>query len=120
MRSWSGQVIVLLTFGTLLAGCTGSSQSVSLKDVTKGETLILRKHSSQGHVHGLRIRGTGSISGTAEIRLMQNGSPYKKDAIDGPVEFSWDGDWYADQAEIQYFPKSATAGHLLLDFHFRD
>ncbi len=120
MRHEAGVAVALFFLCPLLAGCLGSSQSVAIKDVAIGETLNLRKAPSQGNAHGLRVRGSGSISGTAEIQLIENGAPYKKEMLGGAVQFTWDGDWYADQAEIRYLPLTATAGSLMLEFQFRD
>ena len=61
-------------------------------------------------IHSLSVTGSGEINGNVKITLILNGEAYKTDS----VTFHWGGDWYSDQAEIQYAPKSVTGGSLKL------
>lgn len=104
----------------LVIVCAGCAREVSVKDVTKSETIILRKKPSQESIVGFSIVGRGSVVGTAEVQLILNGATYKKEAISGAVSFKWGGDWYADQAEVRYIAGTASSGTLTLQYEFND
>ncbi len=109
--------IILIAF---LNGCCAPSRIHEIPDVTRGDTIILRKTPDQGHIQGVSIRGRGYIEGTAEISWVSNGNPYKTEVLSGNVSFLWGGDWYSDEVEIKYLPASATAGRLQLKYSFGD
>jgi len=72
---------VLIIAALAFAGCNYSDREVSVKDVTKNETIILRKRPSQGwisSISGIHIAGGGSIEGKAEVHLILNGEVHKK------------------------------------------
>jgi len=116
-RKW-----LLVALGTIavicLSGCTRHEASV--KDVTKNETIILKKQSGQGGIVGISIAVSGSIAGKGELQLILNGEVYKKETVSGAVSFEWGGDWYADQAEVRYLAGTASGGSLTLKYDFRD
>lgn len=101
-----------------LSGC--ARHEVSVKDVTKNETIILKKQSGQGGIVGISIAVKGSIAGKGELQLILNGAVYKKEMVSGAVSFEWGGDWYADQAEVRYLAGTASGGSLKLEYEFRD
>jgi len=112
-------VVSLGTIGIVcLSGCARHEDSV--KDVTKNETIILKKHSDQGGVAGISIAVSGLIFGKGELQLLLNGAVYKKETVSGAVSFEWGGDWYADQAEVRYLAGTASDGSLTLKYEFRD
>ena len=90
-----------------------------MEDVTKSETIILRKRPSQGSISGLYVTGDGAIEGKAEVQLFMNGAAYKREEVSGKVSFEWDGDWYADQAEVRYISDTAVDGTITLTYEFR-
>jgi len=114
-KGLAGCLLVLL-----FAGCGMVMRSQDISNVTKSETVILKKLPTQGSIHSLTINGVGRISGDAEVVLILNGVPYKKELLSGDVAFRWDGDWYADQAEIRYTVKSVAGGNLQLNYTFHD
>ena len=91
-----------------------------MADVTKPETIVLKKKPGQGDIHYLTITASGEVKGTAEISLIENGKAYRKETLSGPVRFEWKNDWYSDSAEIRYEPKSVTGGKVRLDYKFKD
>ena len=101
-----------------LPGC--ARHEVSVKDVTKNETIILKKQSGQGGIVGISIAVSGSIAGKGELQLILNGAVYKKEIVSGAVSFDWGGDWYADQAEVRYLAGTVSGGSLRLKYDFRD
>jgi len=109
-------LIVMLAL--VCGGC--ARREVSVHDITRSETIILKKKSGQGSIHGIAIAGRGSIVGKAEVELILNGATYKKENISGGVSFEWDGDWYADQAEVRYLAGTASSGTLTLQYEFHD
>jgi hypothetical protein len=114
--------LILIISALVFAGCSYSDREVSVKDVTKNETIILRKRPSQGwisSVSGIHVTGDGWIDGKAEVHLFMNGAVYKKEEISGKVSFEWDGDWYADQAEVRYVSDAAVGGTITLKYEFR-
>ena len=113
------KTIPFLTVMVLLTGCFWT-RSVELADVTRTETVILRKMPGQGPVHSLSIRGSGTIQGHAEITLILNDASYKMEELSGQVDFQWGGDWDSDEAEIRYKPTSVTSGSLKLRYKFND
>jgi hypothetical protein len=110
---------VLTVAALAFVGCSSSTREVSVKDVTKSETIILKKRPTEGSISGLQVIGGGSIDGKAEVHLILNGAVYKKEEISGRVSFEWNGDWYADQAEVRYVPGTATSGTVTLKYQFR-
>jgi len=108
-------------FATLvLLGCGVSGRDFSVKDVTKSETIILKKEPGQESITGISITGRGSIVGTAEVQLILNGAVYKKEEVQDGVSFVWGGDWYADQAEVRFVAGTASSGSLTLRYDFHD
>lgn len=110
-------ILIALAF---LMGCGGNKQTYNVADVTKSETIELKKASSQGNIHSITVVGKGRIDGAAEIVLILNGKPYKTESILGDVNFSWGGDWYSDYAKIDYKPSSVKSGNLSLQYEFND
>jgi hypothetical protein len=102
-----------------LAGCGPTFREFSVKDVSKSETIVLKKNPSQGSVSSIQITGIGSVVGNAEVQLILNGSVYKTESVSGSVKFEWSGDWYSDDAEVRYIPGTATSGALTLRYQFR-
>jgi len=43
----------------------------------------------------------------------------KKEVVSGSISFEWDGDWYADQAEVRYISDTAVGGTITLKYEFR-
>lgn len=114
------RLITCLALAALVSGCGIGTRTIDIADVTKGETIILKKKSGQGLIHSLTVTGAGRVDGDAEIVLILNGEPYKTEVLSGSVSFRWGGDWYSDQAEIRYKPISVTGGNLKLKYKFRD
>ena len=102
-----------------LVGCGPIFREVSVKDVSKSETIVLKKNPSQGSVSSIQITGIGSVVGNAEVQLILNGAVYKRESVSGSVKFEWSGDWYSDDAEVRYIPGTATSGALTLRYQFR-
>ncbi len=111
---------LLLCLIPLGAACSRTEGQVEVADVTKAETMVLRKHPEQGAIHGITLAAAGSIRGEAELQLILNGSVYQKEAISGPVRIAFQGDWYADEAELRYVPRQVSGGSLLIDYAFHD
>ena len=111
-----------LTFSLFLflVSCIGCSKNYSIADVTKPEAITIKKDSSQGNVHRLKVVGKGSIEGTANIALIVNGKPYRSESLTGDINFLWDADWYLDSAYIEYTPVSVKRGTLVLKYNFDD
>jgi hypothetical protein len=112
--------ILALTLMTFLVGCSGNNQEYNIADVTKPETIMLKKVSSQGNIYSMTVVGRGYLDGTAEIVLILNGKPYKTESLSGDVDFSWGGDWYSDSAKVEYKPSSVKSGNLSLKYKFED
>lgn len=111
--------ILIYALLTILAlGCETGTRTFDISDITKSETIILEKDPGQGTIYSLTVNGEGRIEGKAEIALILNGDPYKTERLSGTVDFQWGGDWYSDQAEIRYSPKSTTGGSLRLRYKF--
>ena len=104
----------------LLSGCNPGQRAQSVADVTKAETITLKKNARQGHISSFAITCSGEIQGTAEISLMENGKAYRTEKLSGPVNFKWGGEWYSDTADIRYEPKSVTGGNLRLEYRFKE
>ena len=113
------KALPLLALMLVFVGCSFFHREVSVKDVTKSETIILKKKSGQGSISSIRIAGSGSISGKAEVQLILNGAVYKKAELSSSVRFEWSGDWYADEAEVRYISGTATGGTLTLKYDLR-
>ena len=113
------KLVTCFAVTVLLSGC-GGTRTYDVVDVTKAETIVLKKASGQGPVHSLSVTGSGEIQGDAEISLILNGGQYKTEKMSGKVDFRWGGDWYSDHAEIRYTPTSVTGGSLKLNYEFND
>lgn len=114
-------VILLTGMSMFLAlGCSGSEQSYRFPDVTVGEKAVFKKLAGQGNIHGFELKGDGYIDGKAEITLFLNGTPYRTEKLHGDVSFNWNGDWYADSAEVVYKPATVKYGHLTVLYGFKD
>jgi hypothetical protein len=128
MRRILSTVIVL----ALAAGCGIRNQTHAIADVTKSETIILKKAASQDAIHYINIVGKGTLEGAAEITLILNGKPYRTEKLSGTVDFQWSGEWYSDSATIEYkvimspvpermdlYTSSVRSGSLNLQYHFK-
>lgn len=114
------KVLICVLLTALVSGCGTGTRTFDVPDVTKSETIILKKNPGQAAIYSLTVKGEGRIDGNAEIVLILNAEPYKTERLSGPVDFRWGGDWYSDQAEIRYRPMSTTAGSLRLKYQFND
>jgi hypothetical protein len=112
--------VILLGACLALAGCLAGDRATTVKDVTRAETIILKKKPSQGAIHAISISGFGSINGDAEVQLILHGAVYKKEKISGSFRVEFDGDWYADEAELRYIPTKVSSGNLTVKYAFRD
>lgn len=108
----------MLVLSFLVVSCAKYDHMVRVSDVQKQEVITLKNEPKRGEVHGISIRGRGTIDGEARIDLMLNGSPYKTERLSGKVNFSWGGDWYSDTAEIRYEPIKVSAGELWIQYRF--
>ncbi len=112
--------IFLFIFLAVVVGCSQGKQTHSIADVSKSETIVLNKLSSQSNIHGISIVGKGHLDGSSEIVLILNGKSYKVERLSGDVNFKWGGDWYSDSVNIEYKPSSVKNGHLKLQYIFKD
>lgn len=103
-----------------MCGCGVGTRTHNVSDITKSETIVLKKNPGQGPVYSLTVKGVGRIDGQAEILLILNTGPYKTEKLSGSVNFRWGGDWYSDTAEIRYAPSSVTGGVLRIKYKFND
>lgn len=113
------QTLVLILL-MLCVGCGNGRQTHKIADVKKAESITLNKASSQGDVHFLTVVGEGTIDGSAELIMFENGKPYKTEALSGKVDFTWQGDCYTDSVKVEYKPTSVTKGNLNLLYQFKD
>jgi hypothetical protein len=100
------------------ASCSPFEETAPIADLTQTTIIKLVSSNPEKHVVSLQIRGAGSIDGTAQIELMLDGKPYRSEQLQGPVSFSWGGDWYSPTAEIRYRPSNVRGGKLSLDYRF--
>jgi hypothetical protein len=114
------KLITCIAMVALVPGCGTGGRTHDLADVTKPETIVLKKSTGQGAIHSFTVIGSGQIHGDAEITLILNGGPYKTEKLSGKIDFRWGGDWYSDEAEIRYTPTSVTGGGLKLNYEFND
>ncbi|HEX6690045.1 MAG TPA: hypothetical protein VF110_02755 [Burkholderiales bacterium] len=105
-----------LTLLVGIAACSGD-QSVSVANVL--EPTVIKLSAEPGkHVVSLRIEGSGSINGLANVTLMLDGKAYRNEQLNGKVSFTWGGDWYSPVAEIHYRPSKVQDGKLSLQYRF--
>lgn len=102
-----------------LSGCA-APQVRNIADARTAETLLFDKAPGQGGVHALTIAGSGAIQGDAEIALRLNGTVHRTERLSGAIDFRWEGDWYADRAELRYTPGKVAGGALRLEARFHD
>lgn len=114
------RAIVFLSLISLLFGCGSSNRIYEVIDVTKNETINLKKAPNKGNIHKLSISGSGNIDGKVEISLILNGKPYKSETISGSFDFKWNGDWYSDEAKVQYSPHAVSKGTIIIRYKFQD
>ena len=101
-----------------LVGCGFAYRELSVKDVTKSETIILKKKPSQGSIGFVEIVGRGSISGKAEVQWILDGAVHRREEVSGSISLKWGEDWFADQVEIRYVPGSASNGRITFKYEF--
>jgi hypothetical protein len=103
-----------------LVACAKYDQSLTVSDVHAPQAIVLRKAEGQSAIYRLSLKATGRLDGKATLTLMLNGKLYKIAKASGKVSFGWDGDWYADTAEIRYEPTDVTTGSITLRYSFHD
>ena len=99
--------------------CGSPNQTYEITDVTTQQKIFLKNAKDKGNVHEMRVNGSGYIKGSAEIILMLNEKAYKTELLNGNIKFTWEGDWYSDDMEIIYKPKSVKSGKLNLTYAFK-
>ena len=100
-----------------LAGC---AQSIKTDDVTKTQKFILSNTHNSHTVASLKISIRGHIDGSADVVLILNAEPYKKEILTGDFDINWRSDWYSNNAEIRYSPKTVTSGKMKISYEFED
>lgn len=106
-------LVVLCLIGT----CSAIKwRTVKIKDVTKSETIILRKWGYQGNINAMEINISGRIKGRARIQMILHSGPCKDEVLSGKVNVRWGGDWYSDVAEIRYLPEDVESGELKIRY----
>jgi hypothetical protein len=111
--------ILLISIMTVLPlSCARYDQRLVIKDMKKEQLIILHKKQGQGNICSMGIRGLGRVDGKARIVLMLNGAPYKAADVNGKVDFTWGGDWYADSMELHYQPLEVRSGELIIEYYF--
>jgi hypothetical protein len=111
-------LIALLTI--CCVSCSKYDQKVSVSEIKKPQIITLHKKGNQHSIHAMRVHGSGSLAGNAELILMLNNQPYKTEHLNGKIEFTWGGDWYSDSMEIHYQPGKVESGNLNLEYVFYD
>jgi len=109
--------LITLVIALLLAACSNYEQELLVVDVTKSERIIL-KSKNKKYPYAISIRGSGHVNGNAEVLLMVNNKPYKTVSIAGKVDFYWRGDWYENEAIVQYNASDVTEGRLIIEYSF--
>jgi hypothetical protein len=98
--------------------CVKYDQETKISAVTKAETIVLQKQADQEYIVSLHLRVHGNLDGQARLSLMLQGKNYKSEHVSGNINFTYDGDWYSNSAEIRYEPINVAAGTLLIDYSF--
>ncbi|MBE9114350.1 hypothetical protein IQ249_00415 [Lusitaniella coriacea LEGE 07157] len=111
-------ILGILAASLLTVSCDSYENSASVSDVTKEEVIVLETTKKSEDISSINIKGRGQIDGEATIVLMLNGEPYKTETLKDEVQFSWDGDWYSNTAEIRYTPVQVNSGDLTLEYSF--
>jgi hypothetical protein len=111
------RIFLYIGLSILIVGCGFGDRSHDIADVTKQETIVLKKDPDQGSIYSLTVRGEGKLDGEADIILILNDRSHKTIRLSGNVELFWGGDWYSNQAKVKYKPISVTKGHLKLIYN---
>ncbi len=118
------RVIVLFVAAMIAAAVwalfrtSAAMPSVTVNDVRKPETLVLRASGNGKSVFAITVRGSGDITGKSTVTLLLNDAPYKTEQLSGKVDFEWGGDWYATSAEVRYEPADVQSGNVVLEYEF--
>jgi len=114
MKKYAVLPLILIT----LAACGAFRQKTEIGDISKPETLILKKGPQQSHIHRLKIQFTGRLDGDAEINLMLNGEPYRTHTLSGSFNIEYASDWYSGSAELRYRPRDVRSGNIRVIYWF--
>ena len=95
-----------------------SAPSIAVRNVREAETLVLGQDAGNPCTYGISIHGSGHIDGEATLSLMVGGKPYRVQKLRGDINFEWDGDWYAETAEVRYEPAGVRSGKVVLSYQF--
>lgn len=68
-------LIAAISLVALVASCGFNAGTGAVVDVTRSETITIKKNSLQGPVHSLSIWGLGDLHGTAQIKLVLDDRP---------------------------------------------
>ena len=115
-------IILLLVLIGLVLQYGVNLQVQSIPDIMGSEKILLKKNPWQKTIHGLKIKGHGTVQGTVAIMLLfyDKNEPYRKIEVSGEFEFEWGNDWYADQAVIVYTAKEGQEGAITFLYRFLD
>jgi len=100
------------------------SAAVTLHEPAEHQLIRLRKNVDSGSVHGLSIKLSGHLNGTAMVRVFEGDNPdkiYREKMIgSGKIDGIFlEGDWYANDCRMEYEPLSTTHGELKIEYKFK-
>ena len=95
-------------------------QVIEIKDLSRMRKLHLRKHSGQGHVHGIEIEITGKTDRTLLLLMGDSESVMNRQILlkKGIVDFVYGGDWYSDDCYLLFPSESEGNTELTIRYRF--
>ena len=104
----------------LLSLYFSETQTFEITDVTKPQTITLRKLETQKFIHAICIKCSGYIEGEAEISRILNWKADWTEILSDKVNFERGHDCYSDSVTLEYKPNSVKKGKLTLKYRFLD
>lgn len=114
-------VIIAIIGSVTLSFLANRMRYVDVVDVTKRETIVIKKRPELKYVNTIKLTLNGQVDGKAEITVSYpDKSTPRTEKISGNINYRMftHMDWYADEAVIEYVPTSVTKGKLRIWYEF--
>ncbi|HPS29019.1 MAG TPA: hypothetical protein PLZ43_02105 [bacterium] len=99
---------------------TFAMKSVSIKDLSSMQTVVIGKDKDQGEIVRLDLIVSGSFQGAGEgeVMLMDGESLVRKKAVKDQFKFDMSGIWHSGKAKIVFIPVSGNKGYVRVKYEF--
>lgn len=113
--------VLVLIMSALIVACAERSfdNGAEVTDVKAPQRIKLDIDQSR-YTHTVRIKLTGNLDNSAEIKLIgEEGVDYTENLSAGVVDKAINREWYSKTCFFEYLPHEVTSGTLTIQYEFK-